>query len=445
MLDIREHLLYEDIRKVTSVENDHLFRHRDVIIHCEGEDVKPLFVVSIDVIRDYAEDYMTKYFVELLLIDNDLIQLIYPSRGTLEATITNFDNGKQITTRYKMMITRSNNITGDVNEISKFTSVGSGTMELSVVRFQLIELAVEPITLLSVGGVFKSNSRLDLIHHLIKNNVDKVNVDGRKIIDEISIDEMNNTDTINQMVIPHMIDLLALPRFIQSKAGGCYKGGIGSFIQRYQNKMKWFIYPTYDLTRFDKANSKLIVYVIDNTYNTLWESSYLEDGGTTMIVANGSSMDTNALHGRDVNKKYGIRVVDESSVNKGPYKVTETDITGQKRGIYKEVAHKAKPDGLHQIANPHPTITSNESAAKESVLFETGVQMTLEWKNSKYELLRPGMKMRIYRESFGKVEILDGVLLGSHTLRSRATDGVSQEPLIEHTSISCFTQHKQFI
>lgn len=445
MLDIREHLLYKDIDKVTSGYNDSLFRARSVTVHCGGEDIIPIFIVSIDIIRDYVEDYMTKYFLELVLMDNDIVEKIYPSRGTLEVTVSNSDSGKLVSKRYKMMVTRSNNVKGDVNEISKFTSVGNGTMELTVVRFQLIELAVEPLSLLSVGGVFKSNSRLDLMHHLIKNNVDKVSVDGKKIIDEISIDEMNNTDQVQQMVIPHMIDLLALPRFIQSKAGGCYKGGIGSFIQMYQGKMKWFIYPTYDFTRFDKANSKLIVYVIDNTYNTLWENSYLKEDGTVMIVANGAGVDTNAIHGRDINKKYGIRVIDESSVNKGPYKVTETEITGQKRGIYKEVSHKPKEDGLHQIAVPHPTITSNESTAKEAVLFEAGVQMMLEWKNSKYELLRPGMKMRIYRESFGKIEILDGVLLGTHTLRARATEGVSQEPLIEHTSISCFTQHKQFI
>lgn len=445
MLSINEHLLHKDITRITDTDNSELYRTRKVILHCNGKDIDPLYIVSIDVIRDYVEDFMTKYYIELLMTDNELIQNVFPARGTLEVSITKFDDKKQVTTRYKAMLTKSNNVTGDVNEISKFTSVGRGTMELTNIRLQLIELGVEPITLLSVGGIFKSNSRLDLIHHLIKNNVDKVSVNGAKIIDEISIDEMNNTDQVNQLVIPHMIDLLALPRFIQSRAGGCYKGGIGSFIQRFDNKMKWFIYPTYDFTRYDKANSKLIVYIVDNTYPTHWENSYLIEGDATLILATGAGVDTNAIHGRDVNKKYGIRVVDESLVNQGPYKVTETNITGSKRGIYKEVSHQSKADGLHQIAKPHPTITSNESSAKEEVLFNSGVHMTLEWKNSKYELLRPGMKMRIYRETYGKVEILDGVLLGSHTLRTRAGVGVSQEPLIEHTSLSCFTQHKQFM
>ena len=369
-----------------------------------------------------------------------MVEKVYPHRENLELSIIKPWKQKNNVVRYKALITRELTDKADMGEMTSLIA-GKDGVGITKLRIQLVELGVEPITMLSVGGIFKANSRLDLLHHLISNNVAKVTVNGVKPVDKINIDEMNNNDKVEQLMIPHMIDLLALPRYIQHRAGGCYKGGIGSYIQRYQDSFQWFVYPLYDATRFDKASNKLIIYVVGNLYPTHWENSFLHEGNTTKIVVKAQPVDTNSLSGRHGNKKYGVRIVDEAKVDKGPFQVTETSITGSKRSIYKEIIHKGKPDGLDQIAQPSPTITSNEAMAKEEVIMSAGIRMDFEWTNSQYELLRPGMKIRVYKEVYNNIEVSDGTLLTTHTLRSRAVKGVSDEPMIEHTHLTCFTRH----
>ena len=445
MLNITEHLLYPDLKEIID-KKANLFHQRQIVIHAGGKEIKPNWVVSMDVIRNYVEDFMSVIYVETFVTMQDMIDHIHPNKDTLELTVIKGGLSSQNTVKYRVFITRETEEQGDISSISSsLRAFGDKSVSLMRLRFQLVELGIEPITLLSVGGVFKSNSRLDLIHWLIKNNTDKVRVGGVHPIDEISIDEMNNNDRVDQLLIPHMVSLLAIPRWLQHRGGGLYVGGVGSFIQRYQGLLKWFIYPTYDLTRFDKANSKLIVYVVDERYLSQVENTWSESGGTVKLIAGGYGRNEDAIHGRDVNKKYGIRVVAANKLHEDPFVVVEGSITGKKGGIYKEVSHIRKADGVDQIANPSAHITSNEASAKEGILETAGIRVDLEWKNSKYELLRPGHKVRIYRESYGEVEISDGVLLGHHTLRSRANSGVSTEPMIEHTNLTCFIKHKKVV
>lgn len=445
MLNITEHLLYPDLSEIIDGKPD-LFHKREMIVHAGKMDIKPHWIVSMDVVRNYAEDFMSVLYIETFVEMQHMIDHIHPNKATLEITVLKPLLDTQNAVRYRAYITRETEEQGDISAISSVNQRYGGTsMAMVRLRFQLVEIGIEPITLLSVGGVFKSNSRLDLLHHLIKNNTDKVLVNGVHPIDAISMDEMNNNDKVDQLLIPHMVSLLALPRYLQHKAGGCYIGGIGSFIQRYQGLLKWFVYPTYDLGRFDKANSKLIIYVVDEGYLSQIENTYTVEGGTVKLIATGYGRNEDAIHGRDVNKKYGIRVVDANKLHDGPFKVVEGSITGKKGNIYKELSHIRKKDGVDQIANPTSHVTSNEASAKEAVLEHSGIRIDLEWKNSEYGLLRPGHKVRIYREAYGQVEISDGVLLGHQTLRSRANSGVSDDPMIEHTNLTCFIKHKKHV
>lgn len=80
----------------------------------------------------------------------------------------------------------------------------------------------------------------------------EVKIEGKPLDLNIDIVKPNNDYVYDHVVVETGVKILDLPSYIQNKDYGIYNGNIGTYIQRYKDKLTIFVYPLFDKDRFNK-------------------------------------------------------------------------------------------------------------------------------------------------------------------------------------------------
>src|SRR5690606_10321837 len=104
-------------------------------------------------------------------------------------------------------------------------------------------------------------------------------------IDAIDIVEPHNEEKIKHIIFPNNTPVLAVPTFMQERHTGVYTGGIGNYLQVYKGKRTWFVYPLFDITRFDEPVEKVIFYSVPSQQYEGMDKTFRVDDKTVHIAA----------------------------------------------------------------------------------------------------------------------------------------------------------------
>ena len=430
-MNLKAHKAYEELKEI--VEED-IIRHTNYegIIHLKEEDIDVVHFKNIDVERNYVRNYCSIIHVSLIMNSKDILIKIHEEEDNLEFTL--LENEKD-PVRYKAIL--DNNVdTMEPNRMKKTSEAPD--VELGEINLQLVELPVEPLSLLSIGGIFTSPNRTVFLKDVIEKISATLKIKGKKPIDEVNIDSLNNESPMNQVVIPTNIPLLSLPSFINEEGGGMYVGGVGSFIQRYQDKLQWFIYPPYDNTRYQTAKNKLIIYTLDQDYPNLWTNSYDdEEEGKLKIVASITPANMDNKRSDVKNRTYGTEVINSDKIFKEPVKATDSSIIFSDETHIKQV-HKVRNDNLDIINRKHIRITSNDSTVSREALINSGHRFDVLWHHSDFTLLRPNMKTLLFIEGLDGLWKHEGVLSHTHTIIGSTSKGLRTTKYVQSTKLTIF-------
>ena len=100
------------------------------------------------------------------------------------------------------------------------------------VEWQLIDLSVEKLRAVNVGGIYRKVKNEDLLKALITKSVVEIKVDEEhKAIETLSVYKADNQTQREHTLIADNTLLLTLPFYLQKKAGGVYSFGLSSYIQ----------------------------------------------------------------------------------------------------------------------------------------------------------------------------------------------------------------------
>lgn len=225
------------------------------------------------------------------------------------------------------------------------------------------------------------------------------------------VEPIDNEKIYKQIIIPPSTKLIHLPRFLQTNDEyGVYSTGLGS----YYRKGMWYVYPLFRTGIYNNSPKVLDIYKLpDNVAPTLKRSYLTDRDRVTTIITTGI--------GKVINDK------DISKQNKGVGKrIMSSDIlTGDTGYYYKNgLGLLTREDSVSEFK------TSSRGSTEEYVAFDPkptnnicnalslnalneGYILEIQWDNSDYKLVKPGMPLRyFYLDDSNRLVYVEGTVLG---------------------------------
>lgn len=418
--------LWPDIKSIiNSGKKPIKFEYRGML-HNVKEDIPILKITSIDIVKDYVTNISDLIQIEFKMALGDYMTRLYPYRNNLELTIKTIElkevssdretNTTIGTERFKAVFLPDENPVANLSEAESFDSESANKLTIIDVKLQLLNRSLEPIRIKTVSGPFREVTQKKLIYNLLGGESSKVLVDGKPAIDGIDIVDPDNTDIRKHAIIPDGTVISSLPSFLQEKMGGVYNSGIGTYLQRYNNKQIWFVYPLFNYTRFDKDVPKVIFYAVPEYRFAALDRTYKEDGKTIRIVVTSNRQYKDSADVQFMNKGVGFRMADANAFMKKPVVMTEEGPKGLRTNLNHEVSITTREDGLNYAPVSSSKISSNPYKEYSKVALMNLGQIDLVWENSNHELIYPGMPCKYVFLSKDKTIELRGTILYMHTL-----------------------------
>lgn len=418
--------LWVEIKSFLDTSNSAPLYNYKAVIHTEKEEIPVWDLNSKEVVRDYLTKITENGKVVFKMGLGDYARRLYPYRDNLEITIRKIPAGentrtKKVTevTRYKAVFNPKRN---PVISGSDIDSIGSEQLNISdivEVHLEIMDRSFEPLRIKTVSGCFRNIAAKDLITSILGNESKKVTVDGKAAADALDVYDPDRKETIDNAIIPSGMLISTVPTYIQEHVGGVYNCGIGTFFQNYQGKRTWFVYPTFDVDRFDKRGRKAIFYAIPQDKYPQLDSSYYEDGDVLKVVVTANRKYIDSAELDFVNQGSGFRVADANAFLKKPVEVTESGVKANRARLNHEVITKDRKDGLNYAPVSPNGPSANIYSARSSVIQRSLGQFDFVWENADPDLLFPGMPCRIVTLAKGKPIYQKGVVLFVQALTAK--------------------------
>lgn len=426
-IDFKTLPIFKDIKKIVD-EAPKLteFRYK-CKIHTIKHDIPIYKIISFDTIRNYINNISDEIHIMLYIKNRDYLRDIYPYADNLELTfeieeIAISRYGDEIVIdrykeRFKAILKDKENINVINAKAEKYDDSELDKSGFVEVRFQLLNRSFEPLRVKLVDGVVTKVTPQDIIENIIKSESQKILVDGKPCLDKIDITEPNNKEKQYNVIMPSGTHVIDIPDLVQNQYCGVYSSCLGSYIQYYEDKQTWFVYPIYDYEQFDKTDKKKIIfYNTDKQMLPASEITYREEGKTIYIMITGKVKYHSDLESEYMNNGVGFKAPGAKSFMRKPVELTADKVLGNRERLNHEIIQKDRLDGLNYAPRSKVYITSNPFREYSNIARKSVAQITLEWNHARYDMIYPGMPCKYNFINNGKQQTIKGIIVHTHTL-----------------------------
>lgn len=444
-MEIENSLLGPEINEILQKEDNNTREiTHEIHVHTVSHDIIIDRLVSVEVTKDYNENYGDETFVNFLLPMGDLVKSVYPERNNLEISIIKILNKKKTLKRFKLMLLNVNSELGS----GKYTERSMEDLnkeEMVNLKGQCIDLEVEAIRLKKLSGIYREKSIEDLLYGLFHNTIKEVKIKGTPIVPYITIVKPDNTRVYDHVIVKSGTKLIDLATYFQDLDYGVYNNHIGTYITKcrrgtYFNRcdlaptdlpcdevLTVFIYPLYKPSIVDNAEHKLIIYSIPNLKYSMVESTYLVTGTDIKIISSDDSQKINKGDKDFIDNSVGYVMLDPNKVmsntdsKERPVPVLSSDYAlNTKDEVNNEYYLKDRSDGSHQRMTKEPT--DNEYKIRSDYNKSNGDIIQVKWNFSNSMYLLPGMAViYTYLGDNNDVKRLNGVLQSHYTMYNQGS------------------------
>jgi hypothetical protein len=408
-------------------------------IHTAEIDLDVLRVISVDIVRDYVHAYADQTVIEVYIGLGDYIKDIYPHRRNLELTLYEYDvtdNYSEYTfERFKAVFIEKMN---PIFEGQDYGAISKQTLNIGKVqplKLQLVNLFIEPLSAKTVQGTFKDTNPVELLRSVITFETRKVLVGGKPILDGLEIVPEDNKEKTKYIIIPSHTPLKNLPTMAQERFGGIYNTGMGNYLQMFdiyssskdelEHRKIWFIYPLFDIERFDQTELKVVIYhVPSTTYSDVEKTFYINnDTGILSIVTTSEMQYQDNRQNSQYKEGVGFRIANAKPMMTKPVTTKSDGPVAVRKKLNTELANEAMPDQMTTGIPLDDRVSANNFTNASRVLSLTCGMLTVIWKYSKPNIVLPGMPCQYKYLKNGNIITLNGTLL--YAQHFRQLDGKS--------------------
>lgn len=441
-----------DVDKVLSRKSDRQRFIYHAKVHTEDEDISVIKMISLSIIRDYQDANADYMFLEVAMPFGDYALKLYPYRDNLEVSIRKSDvrqaneemyedtpeNENIFIHRYKAIFDKTNKVPS--SDIAKLDIETLNNSNIVHVKFQLFEIATLPIFISRVYGNHKGKTVDNILREVITQGTANIEIEGKPSVASVDIYEVDNKEPIKHLVVKDGMHLVEFPRYMQESSNGVYVKGLGTYFQWYQDALRWFIYPIYDTTRFEKdPRAKLIIYSVPTNRYKGSDRTYLVDGDIISIVATSGYDYKDNSQTHELNFGSGIKMQGAKSLMGSPVQIKpDGQILATRVNTTNEVVFQERKDKLN-YTTLIPS-TNNPYQVYSEVILRTKAEIYVKWEYSDCSLLYPGMGVKyVFYDGESVVEVY-GTLAATDTSIVTTTSDMRDAPASETTTLRIYIQ-----
>lgn len=416
-------------------------------ITANGKVIPPLKIANLDIVGDYLNNFCDEVLLELFISQGTLEQDIIPYKENLEITIfrspvrenkdeADHDEDIKLLKGRLVYTGKEHNFFSIPN--SNISKDGRDLVGILKTSFQVLNPILESLRMQSTGGIFRNTKCIDLMRMLLKSNTNNNDNDSEFKVKGVDIIEGYNDTVKNHINLPMGINSLEAIDYINKNVEGIYPTGFGFYLK----KDMWYIYPTYDTERFDKAKHTLTIIRIPQDTIPVIERSYLfKDKNLTIIVNSDVSLNDNSDI-EQMNKGNGLRFTDANSIMDGFIKVDGNKAEASRGKNVSEFTSGNRETKMNNVRSPNGGISSNMYYEMSKLAKRGGSQLNVIWHFSDSTLLYPGMPVKFVTMQGKSIVVLYGVLLYAHDVIALEGSGVMAKYHKADTMLSIFVNRK---
>lgn len=416
----------------------------------EAGEVKALSVSSISLIRDYLSSYGDEMRIDIGVSPGEFDKIITPHRNNIDVVLTRtpvfIDKaGGEVVDLPETRVKRYKGVLDDGRSQALEGNVAGDTdseiMDLKSIRpvsVTLLDKAVEQLKTVETGGVFRSMRPVDLLRFLFVKLSQSLQLEEGEAVKGVDVvDDVDLAPAFDQFVIKQPTLLKDVHKDLQ-KTNGVYYTGINRY---YQNNI-WYIYPTYDQTRFATASRKLtILNMPANMVTGMRKTSRLKDGHL-YIVSTEETLSSDQETAKLINEGNGIRYVRAGKLFSGMVSTGGNKaVLSRKDTVVEHIAVKA-PNGINHAPMSEEAIASSDAFQISRMAARKGVAVQIGWEASEADKITPGMPVRFLNNmKDGTVQARYGAVIGTQTEVFSDSATVIETSHTSKTSITVFIGH----
>lgn len=416
-------------------------------IMVKGKIIRPLKIVNIDIYKDFLNNYCDEIMVELYLNSGVYENDILPYKENIEIKIFTkpfSENTLAEDMSQDLNIIQGRGVLTDKNNqfFSNQTSANSkdkrDLMSVQSVFFQMVNPLLERFRMQSTGGIFRLTNGIDLVRTLLMNVSNANEVDQEYKVKGVDIAPNFNAEVKDHINIPHGTKILNVADYINKNAEGIYPTGLGFYLQ----KDIWYIYPTFDVERFNNATRTLTIIRTPTDVLPLTDRTFLNTKTSLTIIAN---KDANLIDTSDIdqqNEGNGLRFTDARIMVDDFVQVDGNKATASRGKNVSEFLQEKRETSLNNIVSPGSKITSNMYYEMSKLAKRNGSTIDITWEYSDSSLLYPGMPVRIMTHQGAGPIAIYGVLLAAHEMIMLEGKGMNTSKHKRSCSLSIFIKRK---
>jgi hypothetical protein len=392
-------------------------------------------------ISDFEKNDSTDRYIEVQITKSNYFALLKSNRKQFYCDLTispttiagDIMAGNILTTRYRAYLhtTESPAVTSPHGD---FTGTHLDDLgEICTIMLELRERGYIEFRQYENSGTFRNHTLQEIITGLLSTPIKALEPLNLKNY-SVTMDPPDNSKRYYQLVIPQGVKIINLPIYVQ-KTWGLYNAGIGNFLH---NNM-WYLYPLYDITRYDKVSKRMTIINVPKNEALAPQNSYGVVDNEIYVYATGDTfhIDSTDRHLDSVGS--GIRMASTGNVVDKFTTVENGNLTVPKNRNA-NVFYFDKTDTDIENVVTIPALTSNPYATISKNVSKLGNKVIVVWENSNPALIYPGMPIKFVYKFMGNLYSLNGIIIKADTQIASYGQNPSDKKYLSTTALTLFTE-----
>lgn len=442
-MEIQDSSLFREIQAIRDSDAKPVHYTWRAQIHVQDQTFEALKVMSVDNLQDYEENFGDEIILTAMIPGGTYAKRIYPNQSKMDITLIRYPIGEVDGSIDESQAPQTERFTATLLDKGSplIEGQGDGMSEEQLnltnvfeISFQLVNKALEQVRMISVGGIFRYTTTEDVIKDTLTRESQAIRVEGVRMPQGVDMVKASNQEKRDHVIIPQGTRLVDLPAYVHLECGGVYSSGISYYMQGDF----WYVYPLYDVTRFNTASRTLTVINVPENKMPGSERTYRQDGRNTVVLATGKVQFRDDSDQQQLNAGNGVRFADANNFMEG-FADTKNNKSVLSRGANAtEMLATARPNGMNQVRVAG--ITANPFVEYSRLARRQGSLLSFVWENSNPAVVFPGMMAKVLWLQEGEIQEAYGVVLKAHHYHALKGQGYTSTRYGCTSSITLFVQ-----
>lgn len=418
-------------------------------IEANGRQLKPYRLAAMDVTCDFQYGCSDEIVIEVLMTQGDYIRHVYPFREDLVVRLTRTFVGEQGTQEIRDLPMKSFRYRAIPLDAKDMDLQGQPSIDndqtLVTYKFQLMDFTIEQLRLEMVGGIFYQERTIDVLRTLLGVLSMRLDVPTDVRCKGVEFVEPNEETVFENVIIKHGTNVLDLGGYLQKRSGGIYNHGIGTYYQR----RNWYVYPLYDIERYEVSGQKrhskedyaLDVFLVPPNRMPSTERTFQVKDDRLQILCTGDIRQTDREDIDNLTKGNGTRFMLAGESFNAFAGVKDNRATANPERTSAQFMLKPREHEYQYAPFSDNLFTDNVAYEMSKIAARKGEIISVVWENSRPDLIPPGMPLKLMYSNESDILTLYGTVLGMQYTTAPADPGISSSRYRTNAVLILFVVH----